>query len=181
MINLKRRILWLKKRNIRPVKDFKSDYKNLIQFDFAQGYTNIGRAESKGLELLFQARPREGVVLNASYTRTEATDLDTATSLLRRPSDKFSASFLHPFLKKANIRLSLIYIGEREDLDFSTWPAARVTLSAYTLLNAVFSYNLTHNAQAFLRLDNILNEEYEMIKGYGAPGFSAYGGINLLF
>ena len=84
-------------------------------------------------------------------------------------------------MKKANIRLSLIHTGEREDLDFSTWPAARVTLPEYTLLNAVFSYDLTLNAQAFLRLDNILNEEYEMIKGYGAPGFSVYGGVNLIF
>ncbi len=160
---------------------FKSDYKNLIQFDFAQGYTNIGRAESKGLELLFQARPREGVVLNASYTRTEAMDLDTDTPLLRRPRDKFTASLLLPFLKKVNIRLSLIHIGKSEDLDFSTWPAERVTLSEYTLLNSVLSYDMTPHAQAFLRLDNILNEEYELIKGYGVPGFSVYGGINLFF
>ena len=160
---------------------FKNDYKDLIQFDFSQGYTNIGSAESRGLELLFQALPRAGVELNASYTRTETTDLDTDTSLLRRPKDKLSASILYPIMKKANIRLSLIHIGEREDLDFSTWPAARVTLSEYTLLNAVFSYDLTLNAQAFLRLDNILNEEYEMIKGYGAPGFSVYGGVNLIF
>ena len=119
--------------------------------------------------------------MSASYTRTEATDLDTDTSLLRRPKDKLSASILYPFIKKGRLRLSLIHIGEREDLDFSTWPAERVTLSEHTLLNAVFSYDLTLNAQAFLRLDNILNEEYEMIKGYGAPGFSAYVGINLIF
>ena len=160
---------------------FKNDYKDLIQFDFSQGYTNIGSAESKGLELLFQALPRAGVEVSASYTRTEATDLDTDTSLLRRPKDKLSASILYPFIKKGRLRLSLIHIGEREDLDFSTWPAERVTLSEHTLLNAVFSYDLTLNAQAFLRLDNILNEEYEMIKGYGAPGFSAYVGINLIF
>ncbi|MGD2245615.1 MAG: TonB-dependent receptor [Candidatus Aminicenantes bacterium] len=160
---------------------FKSDYKNLIQFDFAHGYTNIGRAESKGLELLFQARPHEGVVLNASYTRTETMDLDTDTPLLRRPKDKFSASLHYPFLKKANISLSLIYIGKSEDMDFSIWPAERVTLSEYTLLNSVLSYDMTPHAQAFLRLDNILNEGYEMIKGYGAPGFSVFGGINLHF
>lgn len=160
---------------------FKNDYKDLIQFDFSQGYTNIGSAESRGLEMYFQALPRAGVELNASYTRTEATDLDTDTSLLRRPKDKLSASIFYPIMKKANIRLSLIHIGEREDLDFSTWPASRVTLSEYTLLNAVFSYDLTLNAQAFLRLDNILNEEYEMIKGYGVPGFSVYGGIDLFF
>ncbi len=160
---------------------FKNDYKNLIQFDFAQGYTNVGRAESKGLELSVQAIFGTDFILNASYTRTEARDLIAETNLLRRPKDKFSASLLYPFLKKGSIRHSLIYIGKREDLDFSTWPAERVILTDYTLFNTVISYDITHQIQFFLRMDNILNEKYEVIKGYGAPGFSLYGGIHLLF
>lgn len=160
---------------------FQSDYKNLIQFDPVQGYTNVGRAESRGIEMSIQAHARSGLILNFSYTRNEARDLDADISLLRRPKDKFSASLFYPILKKMNIRFSLIYIGDREDLDFSAWPVTRVTLSNYTLLNAVLSYNLTQNAQTYLRIDNILNEKYEMIKGYGAPGFSVYGGIHLHF
>ena len=160
---------------------FKNDYKDLIQFDFAQGYTNVGRAESKGLELSVQAIFGTNFILNASYTRTEARDLDADSYLLRRPKDKFTASILYPFLRKGNIRLSLIHIGEREDQDFSTWPATRVTLPDYTLFNSVISYDINHQIQFFLRMDNILNEKYEVIKGYGAPGFSLYGGIHLLF
>jgi len=160
---------------------FKNDYKDLIQFDFLQGYTNVGRAESKGIELFIQAHSRSGLILNVSYTRTEARDLDADNYLLRRPKDKFSASILYPFLRKGNIRLSLIHIGEREDLDYSTWPAEPDTLTDYTLFNSVISYDITQQIQAFLRMDNILNEKYEMIKGYGTPGFSVYGGINLHF
>lgn len=160
---------------------FKNSYTDLIQFDSAQGYTNVGRAESKGLELSVQAILGTDFILNASYTRTQAKDLVAETDLLRRPKDKFSASLLYPFLKRGSIRLSLIYIGKREDLDFSTWPATQVTLTDYTLFNSVISYDITRQVQVFLRMDNILNEHYEMIKGYGAPGFSAYGGINLYF
>ncbi len=158
---------------------FKNDYTNLIQFDSLQGYTNVGKAESKGIELSFQAHSRSGLILDVSYTRTEARDLDTDSALLRRPKDKFSASFLYPFLRKGNIRLSLIHIGEREDLDFSTWPETRVTLPDYTLLNSVISYDLTQQIQVFLRMDNLFNEKYEMIKGYGTPGRSAYLGLNV--
>jgi vitamin B12 transporter len=158
---------------------FKNDYTNLIQFDSLQGYTNVGNAESKGIELFIQAHSRSGLILNVSYTRTEARDLDADNYLLRRPQDKFSASFLYPFLRKGNIRLSLIHIGEREDLDFSIWPAIRVTLPDYTLLNSVISYDLTQQIQLFLRMDNLLNEKYEMIKGYGTPGRSAYLGLNI--
>ena len=158
---------------------FKNDYKNLIQFDFLQGYTNVGKARSKGVELLIQAHPGQGLVLNASYTRTEARDLDTSNYLLRRPKHKFLASILYPFLKKGSIRLSLLHIGNREDHDFSTWPAIRVTLPGYTLLDAVFDYDLTQNVQAFLKLDNIWNEHYEVIKGYGAPGRAVHFGLSL--
>lgn len=158
---------------------FKNDFTNLIQFDSLHGYTNVGNAESKGIELSLLAQSRSGLILNISYTRTEARDLDADRALLRRPKDKFSASFLYPFLKKGNIRLSLIHIGEREDLDFSTWPATRVTLPDYTLLNSVISYDLTQQIQAFLRMDNFLNEKYEMIKGYGTPGHSAFLGLNI--
>ena len=159
---------------------FYNDYKNLINFDFLQGYTNIGKAESKGAELLIQARPFDNILFNATYTTFEAKDKDTDTYLLRRPKDKLSVKLNYSFLKKGNINLSLIHIGERDDLDFSTWPSTRVTLPSYTLVNAALSYDLIKNVQIFCRLDNIFNKEYEMIKGYGTPGFSAYGGVKVL-
>ncbi len=159
---------------------FYNDYKNLINFDFLQGYTNIGKAESKGAELLIQARPSDYLLCTATYTTVEAKDKDTDIYLLRRPKDKLSVKLNYSFLKKGNINLSLIHIGERDDLDFSTWPSTRVTLPSYTLVNAALSYDLIKNVQIFCRLDNIFNKEYEMIKGYGTPGFSAYGGVKVL-
>lgn len=160
---------------------FYNDYKDLINFDFLQGYINIGKAESKGTEILIQARPFDDMSFNATYTRTEAKDKDTDTDLLRRPKQKFSASLNYNFQKKANINLTFIRIGEQDDMDFSTWPSTRLTLPSYSLLNAAVSFNFASNFQIFFRMDNIFNEEYEMVKGYGTPGFSVYGGVNLTF
>ena len=157
---------------------FYNDYKDLINFDFLQGYMNIGKAESKGTEILIQARPFDDVSFNATYTRTEARDKDTDVDLLRRPKQKFSASLNYNFQKKANINLTFIRIGEQDDMDFSTWPSTRLTLPSYSLLNAAVSFNFASSFQIFCRLDNIFNKEYEMIKGYGTPGFSVYGGVN---
>jgi vitamin B12 transporter len=157
---------------------FYNDYKDLINFDFLQGYINIGKAESKGAEILIQARPFDDMSFNATYTRTEAKDKDTDANLLRRPKQKFSANLNYNFQKKANINLTFIRIGEQDDMDFSAWPSTRLTLPGYSLLNAAVSFNFTSSFQIFCRLDNILNKEYEMIKGYGTPGFSVYGGVN---
>ncbi len=160
---------------------FSSRYENLIDFDLTQGYINILKASSKGAEFFLQARPLDHLSFTASYTRTEARDKKTDEYLLRRPRDKFTARMNFDFQEKAHIALSLIHIGVREDMEWTGWTASRVTMPSYTLLNTALSYDIIPNAQIFLRLDNILDEEYEMTKGYGTPGFSVYGGFNLLF
>lgn len=157
---------------------FKNSYKELIQFDFVRGYSNIGRAESKGVEIFFQAQPHKNTIIKAAYTRTETRDKDSGIPLVRRPKDKFSTSLDYQLTKNGHIHLSLLHTGERWDTDFSSWPYADVRLPEYTLLNAAFSYDVIKNIQVFLRLDNILNTEFEMVKGYGTPGISFYGGIH---
>ena len=94
-----------------------------------------------------------------------------------------TANLNYNFSKKGNLNLSFIYIGERDDeyYDFVTWTSTRETLPGYSLLNAAVSFNVASNFQIFCRLDNIFNKEYEIIKGYGTPGFSAYGGVNFFF
>lgn len=161
---------------------FYNDYKDLINFDSLQGYMNIGKAESKGTEILIQARPLDEMLVNATYTRTEAKDKDRDADLLRRPKYKLTANLNYNFLKKGNLHLSLIYIGERDDeyYDFLKGTSTRETLASYSLFNAAVSFNFTSSLQIFCRLDNIFDKKYEMIKGYGTPGFSVYGGVNFL-
>ncbi len=156
---------------------FSNQYENLINWS-DQGYTNIGNAESKGTELLIRAQIKDDLLFQATYTGTEAKDKDTY--LLRRPKHKLTANVNYNFFKKGNLHLSLIYIGERDDeyYDFLTWAPTRETLPGYSLFNAAASFNFTSSFQIFCRLDNIFNKEYEMIKGYGTPGFSVYGGVN---
>jgi len=173
--------LLLNSKILLGITYFHNNYRDLIDFDFLQGYLNIGKAESKGTELYLQAEPTKSLQIRASYSRLEAKDKETGTLLLRRPKHKFTANISYQFLARGHINLSFIHLGKREDMDFSAWPATRVALADYTLLNSSVSYNLKRNAQIFFRLDNILNEEYETIKGYGTPGLSAFGGIKLDF
>jgi vitamin B12 transporter len=160
---------------------FNSSYKNLIDFDFLKGYINIGRAFSNGFELALKAKPTDIIYISASYASTVAKDKDTGDYLLRRPKEKFFASLNYHFLFFNDTATTEIYTGEREDMDFSTWPSSRTTLASYTLLNIVLAFSISESFQVFGRLDNALDEKYEVIKGYGAPGFSFYGGIKLAF
>jgi vitamin B12 transporter len=100
---------------------------------------------------------------------------------LRRPKEKFVANLNYQFIKQGDFNLSILYIGERDDMDFSKTPYEQITLPAYALVNAALSFNIIANIQVFSRFENIFNKKYEMIKGYGTSGFSVYGGLNLLF
>jgi vitamin B12 transporter len=85
------------------------------------------------------------------------------------------------FLKRGNINLGLVYVGERDDLDFSTFPATRVELGDYLLVNLAASFDITKNFQVYGRIENLLDENYEEVKGYGTPGVSVFGGLKLSF
>ena len=158
---------------------FRDDFRNLIDFDFSQGYINIGRARTRGLELSGEVRSIENLRLRISYTSLDARDLDSGADLLRRPRDKFTAQVDWTFLKKWSAGLSAVYTGRRADKDFSGLVERDVTLPGYWLVDAVLSYAVLSRMELFLRLDNILDARYETVFGYGTPGFSVYGGFKI--
>ncbi len=158
---------------------FRNQFKNLISYDSAQGYMNIGKAEAKGVEVELEVRPSPGVSLNAAYTRLEARDRIQNTDLLRRPKTTLCAALSYSFIDKWSLSVSLNYTGKRKDMDYTAWPAREVVLPGYSLLNGIVSWDLTPNVGLFVRLDNILNARYETIYGYAALGFSAHAGAKL--
>ena len=156
---------------------FHNSFRDLIQFDYLQGYTNVGRAETKGVEIELRAGPWPWLDFEASYARLEAKDLDTQTALLRRPGDKFAGRLRLRAGTRILITLTVNILGARDDLEYSNWVTRRVRLEPFTLLGASASWTIRKEVEVFLRLDNILNQAYELIRGYGTAGFSVYGGF----
>ncbi len=158
---------------------FSNLFRNLIDFDYAAGYINVGRATTRGLEVSAVARPREGLDLRASYTRLAARDQTTGAELLRRPRDKFSADGHVRLPRGIDVTASVLVVGRRADRDFSGSPYRPVTLGGYALLDAAVSIPLLSSLEAFARFDNILDARYETVWGYGTPGFSVSAGFRL--
>jgi vitamin B12 transporter len=160
---------------------FLNKFENLIDFDYTQGYINIGKASSKGTELILESIPIKDLTLSASYTWCKALDENTKQPLLRRPEHKASLKFYYALSQKTHLSYSLLYVGKREDNFYQNYLTTRVTLPGYSLVNASISYDLFKTTQLFLKIDNLFNTKYELIKGYAAPGLSVYGGLKLDF
>jgi len=162
---------------------FNNSFDNLIGYDSNFRTVNIDKAETKGLETFISASPFNDVTINLSYTLTHTKDLslqgeDSGKELLRRPRNKFSMNISY---SKDNFgtNLELLSVGKREDKDFSTWPASRVTLAPYALVNVSSWFNVTDNIKLLGRIDNLLDADYEEVLFYGTPGLSGSIGIKL--
>jgi len=158
---------------------FGNSFRDLVDFDYAAGYVNIGRARTRGLEAAAEIRPSPTLRLGASYTRLSALDTDAGTELLRRPRDKFSADAGFRLFGRFDLSTRALWVGHRLDRDFSAYPYPTVTLPSYLLLGAALSTPLGPRFELFISVDNILDARYETVWGYGSPGITARTGFRL--
>ncbi len=157
---------------------FNQDYENLIQADPSFPWTaaNIARAKISGVEAVMSVKVFEGLDLKIGYTYLDTEDKDTGNSLARRPKNKFVAGLGYA-LKDISLASDIIYVGSR--YDSATDAAIGNNLSSYTLVNLSGGYIINKNITAIARIENLFNEKYQEIRGYGTKGFSINGGLRI--
>jgi len=156
---------------------FLSRFRDLIQFDFAAGYQNLGRAAASGLRLEGYFKPASFVSGHLTWNWLEARDLVSETRLLRRPRSQIEAELELKAAPACKLTWTISRVGLRDDMDYSTWPASRVTLPAYTISKAAIVFQPISKLSFHLRAENLTNRHYEIIKGYGTTGFGLYAGL----
>jgi vitamin B12 transporter len=157
---------------------FDNDYDDLITFNPSTFVLeNINSAYTQGVEVALTTTLSETVSLRSAYTYTESEDRDTDESLLRRPRNKGSITTTYQPTDRVTSQLEWRVYGKRFDNDFSAYPPVRTTLAGYGLVNLAISYKANETFEIFTRVDNIFDQEYEEVLGYGTMGCAAYGGL----
>ena len=158
-------------------------------------FENIQQAEARGLELSASLYPTSEFTIGGSYTylHTEVTDdggqggsgaiFEQGKDLLRRPTHTASA-FVNWAWQALQIRVDGLYVGERDDLNFQTFPGTRVALDDYFIVNLAASYAFAwsnpyiKNFKVFGKVQNLFDEEYEEAFGFSAPPPSFQLGVS---
>ena len=136
----------------------------------------------RGVELDLSAQLAGWVSLAAAYTYTDSQD-PGGLAELRRPEHVASlrATFTTPE-NRGLLDVGFDYTGEQQDAEFVfTTPEDIVTLESYLLLNISGSYRVSDQVSVHARLENVLDEDYEEVYSFKAPGFGAFAGISWEF
>lgn len=167
-------------RFLMDVTYFRNDFSNLIDFNFVSNrLENVGAASTDGVELTFTLRPVKDVSVGLNYTYTDTLNRVTDKELLRRSPNKIGVDVDWRYSARGDITLSGVYNGKRRDIDPISFSQADI--GDYTLLNIATSYRLTDHLTLYARAENLLNQHYQEVAGFGTAGISFYGGMKLSF
>ena len=153
---------------------FDQDTENQINFSFAVGgYENIAEVESQGVELYGAYQLTDWLRVSADYAYIDAQDGD-GEALARLPEHSgdvtVSVDPQGPFSGAILVR----YNGEELNTN-------RTTLDSWTRVDLTGSYDLNDQVELFGRVENLFDEDYQQILGYGTPDLSGYLGIRLRY
>ena len=162
---------------------FNNRITDLIQGSGITSRNLNGTSKIQGLELTLDAKLARELTLNGQYTYTNTKDAN-GTELVRRARHMASLNVSYGFLDdRANLNLGIDYTGEQRDIQFSNFFAtsSAVTLDDFVLLGVAGSYRLTDNIKLTARLENLLDQDYQEVLGFDAPGIGAYVGVRTTF
>jgi vitamin B12 transporter len=166
--------LWNDGRGELGATLFSQDTQNQINFSFAVGgYENIAEVESTGVELVAGYQFNDWLNLSANYAYIDAED-ENGDPLARLPEHTGDVTLSFQGDGALSGALLLRYNGKEDNTNGST-------LNAWTRVDLTGRYRLTEKVELYARVENLFDEKYQQILGYGTPGLSGSLGVRLRY
>jgi vitamin B12 transporter len=135
-------------------------------------YVNVARTRTDGVELEGRAVLGAGLELSASYAWTDAINETTGAAILRVPEQAGSAT-----LGWSGGRWSgALTVRAEGDM-----PDSGGTRDGFVTANLNAAWDVTDAVTLTARIDNLTDEAWQQLRGYGEPGRSGLVGIRLRY
>lgn len=128
---------------------------------------NVGSARMAGASAELSGTFRGGWQVLANLTWTDTVDRMTGLQLLRVPGWTANLILRREVAEAASLSVVASYVGERDDLDSSTF--TRRTLPGYVTVGLRYHVEVSDMVLT-VGVDNLLDTRYETLIGYPAPG-----------
>ena len=143
-------------------------------------YDNINRARGEGVEVEAGTSLSSTFSLNANYSYVSVKDRTSGSALqgnrlARRPRHSANAELIWQpggTLTSAEASLAARYVGSSFDDR-----ANNVRLGDYVLVDVRARYPIVAGIDAFARVENLFDENYQTVAGYGTAGRSVFAGL----
>lgn len=160
---------------------FNLDTENLIDFvstdpvNFIGAYYQIpGITKRRGVEVSAKAQITNWLSASAAYTYTIAREAN-GDRLARQPRNLFT---LGADIRPTDKTLLTVTANIVDDTVYKVFGVdGTLPLDDYVLVNAKLSYDVNENWSAYIRGENLLNDEYQTVNGYGTSDLAVYGGV----
>jgi vitamin B12 transporter len=153
---------------------FNTKYKDMIDWvtvdwtTYTGQYRNIKEADVYGIELSTNFKPFKNLSIYGAYTFLLSEDKETGEELPRKPKHTVSASIIYTH-KKFTFAANMVYVGKRDDFDFTVYPP-KVETPSFNTYSLTVSVPLNIGLSIFGKITNLFDKEYEEIVGYPSPG-----------
>lgn len=142
----------------------------------------VTRSTREGIETFLSARVGTAWRLDAAYTYLRARE--DGVDEVRRPEHVASVALdWRAPQERGGLTLVARYHGETDDLAFTdpSFVPRRARLDEYLIVNVNADLAVTRSVGLFARVENLLDEPYEEVFSFRAPGRSAYAGLRARF
>lgn len=151
---------------------FRQRVKDQIDFDFAgNGYFNIDRVKSQGVEIEAEARLGERVSTRLVYSFIDAKDANSGVRILRTPKHSGVVTISAEPTEKLTLSSTATFNGREAD-----FPAAN---AAFVKLDLRTAYEISDTFEIYGRIENATDADYQDVSGFGEPGLSVFAGVRV--
>lgn len=153
-----------------------------VTFSCAAGTTSTlrnqqGTSQRRGLELSGALPLSDRMTVFGAYTYLDAENADGSRTV-RVPRHDLVLGIEAMIAESWSVNASAQHVADFLDFDATFTPAE---MPDYTVVNATVTYAFNDRTEAYVRVENLFDQEYQTLRGYGQSDRAVFAGLRAKF
>ena len=160
---------------------FNNDIEDNIAWDTVNyRFDNLGEVKTRGYEISVEKQINDKLNLNSSFSRSRSQEFPSGNQLRREPRHIFRTSASYQIDKESSVFIDYRQFGEQVERYASQFATAQVNQS-YRVVDISYSTKISAQTRCDLRIENLMDDDYEEVFGYSNGGRKVYFTLSRTF